>query len=218
MTTRRRTSRLRATGAGILALALLTLTGCGGSTEPDPTAAVQTSSASVPSETPTTMTVEGERLRGLSDFPVAVTPDPTWTPSEPGPGTLSFRDADGINAISVHAVSSLASTPQDQVPEDVVAFLQEKRTDIVVTDVASVTQSGLPAQRFRITMSPGRSPSDLWKAVSGSGYKPLPTDPLEVVAVRSSEGLVFLWTEWAPPNQAAALAAFDAALPTVRIW
>ena len=88
---------------------------------------------------------------------------------------------------------------------------------IVVDDVTAVTQSGLPAQRFRITMSPGRSPSDLWKARGGSGYKPLPTDPMEVVAVRSSQGLVFLWTEWSPPNEAAVLGAFDAALPAVEI-
>ena len=40
---------------------------------------------------------------------------------------------------------------------------------------------------------------------------------MEVVAVRSSQGLVFLWTEWSPPNEAAAVGAFDAALPAVEI-
>ena len=55
----------------------------------------------------------------------------------------------------------------------------------------------------------------------GLRHAALPSPPprlwMEVVAVRSSQGLVFLWTEWSPPNEAAALAAFDAALPAVEI-
>lgn len=119
--------------------------------------------------------------------------------------------------ISVHAVSTLTGTPQEEVPEDVAAFLEQQRTDIVVSNAAATTQSGRPAQRFRITMSLGSSPSDLWTVVGGSGYKPLPSDPMEVVAVRSSEGLVFLWTEWTPEKEQETLAAFDAALPAVVV-
>ena len=206
----------RAAAAAAVVL-VLAVTGCSESSQVASTQggeATTSASTSAPSESPTPA---GERLRGLSDFPVTVTPDPSWTPVEPGQGTLSFGVPEGIRAISVHAVSSLASTPQDQVPQDVAAFLQDQRTDIVVSDVRSVTQSGLPAQRFRITMTPGRSPSDLWKARNGTGYKPLPTDPMEVVAVRSSQELVFLWTEWSPEDEAAALAAFEAALPSVTV-
>ena len=216
----------RRTPAGVAALVLaFVLTGCAGSDDPDPvvgqssttatrtTAATETSAAT---ET-ATATAGPERLRGLPDFPVTVTPDPTWTPVAPDEGTLSFRGPDGVSTISVHALSSLAATPQDEVPEDVAAFLQQERPDIVVSDVTSVTQSGLPAQRFRITMAEGQSPRDLWAAVGGSGYKPLAEDPMEVVAVRSSEGLVFVWTEWAAENEEAARAWFDAALPSVTV-
>jgi hypothetical protein len=204
-----------------------TLTGCAGSDDPDPvvgqssttasTTTAATGKATATGTATASVTAGAERLRGLPDFPVTVTPDPTWTPVAPDEGTLSFRGPNGVSTISVHALSSLAATPADEVPEDVAAFLQQERPDIVVDNVTSVTLSGLPAQRFRITMSPGRSPSDLWKSAGGSGYKPLATDPMEVVAVRSTEGLVFVWTEWAPENEAAALAWFDAAFPSVTV-
>lgn len=40
---------------------------------------------------------------------------------------------------------------------------------------------------------------------------------MEVVAVRSSQGLVLLWTEWKPEDEVSTLAAFDAALKRVTI-
>lgn len=206
---------------------VLALTGCGGSGETGSAAissaapttsltasAPATAATSSPSETATT---GAQRLRGLPDFPVVVTPDPTWTSVALDEGTLSFRGPDGVSTISVHALSSLAATPAGEVPEDVAAFLHQERPDIVVSDVTSVTQSGLPAQRFRITMAEGQSPRDLWAAIGGSGYKPLATDPMEVVAVRSSKGLVFVWTEWAADNEESARAWFDAALPSVTV-
>ena len=52
---------------------------------------------------------------------------------------------------------------------------------------------------------------------AGRKYKPLENEPMEVVMVRSSEGLVLLWTEWQPANEAATLAAFDAALERITV-
>jgi hypothetical protein len=181
------------------------------------TASTSESTATTPAAQSATDTTAGEHLLGLPDYPVSVSPDPSWTGVEPAAGTLSYRGAGDGKVISVHAVRDLAGTPQEEVPEDVAAFLTAQRSDIVVTDPRSVTHSGRPAQRFRVTMAEGRSPTDLWGAVGGSGYKPLPSEPMEVVATRSSEGLVFLWTEWTPEQEEVTLAAFDAALPRVMV-
>lgn len=90
-----------------------------------------------------------------------VTADPSWTAIEPDPGTLTFSKPDGVKVISIHAVSTLVGAPQEGVPEDVAAFLQQERTDIIVTNVTPATQSGRPAQRFRITMRRGGVPERL---------------------------------------------------------
>ena len=56
----------------------------------------------------------------------------------------------------------------------------------------------------------------MW-VVGGMGFKPLSADPMEVVAVRSSKGLVWLWTEWRPEDEEETLAAFDAALEHIVV-
>ena len=130
---------------------------------------------------------------------------------------MTFIGPRNIKVISIHAVEELAGTAQEEVPEDVAGFLQEQRPDIVVGDPVSITQSGLPAQRFRVTMAEGQAPSDLWTVVDGSGYKPLDTEPMEVVTVRSDAGLLILWTEWSLRNEEATLSAFDQALQKITI-
>ena len=66
-------------------------------------------------------------------------------------------------------------------------------------------------------MREGRTPSDLWSVADGTAYKPLDQAPMEVLAVRSSEGLVLIWTEWEPADEQATLAAFESALTNVRV-
>lgn len=157
------------------------------------------------------------RLAGLQDYPVEVTPDPGWKRVEIERGTLTYAAAGGIKVISVHAVEQLAGVPAGDLPQDVAGFLQEQRPDVVVSDVTPVTQSGRDAQRFTVTMSDGSSPTDLWSVVEGSSYKPLPDEPMEVVAVPSSQGLVLMWTESPPSRREATLAAFESALERVVV-
>ena len=215
MTTR--TTHRPAVTAYLLMLAL-TLAGCTGITASDAPTGVAASVSSAPTASPAPVsapaTVSG--LPGLPDFPVEVFPEAGWVPGESDDGAISFSLPEGAGGIAVHAVKTLAGIPQADVPEDVAAFLQERRDELVVTDPRAVTHSGLPAQRFRLAMREGRTPSDLW-AVDGTAFKPLEDAPLEVLAVRSSQGLVFLWTEWRPADEQAALAAFDAALEKVRV-
>lgn len=206
-----------------LALAI-GIAGCTSETAPQSetatTAAVPSSDPTPPAapsvSAPATPTV-GVGLPSLPDYPVEVSPDASWMPGEAGPGTLAFTTSDGVKVISVHALDSLANTPEADVPADVAAFLREQRGSLSVSDERSVTQSGLPAQRFRLAMKDGRAPTDLWQVRAGSRYKPLEDEPMEVVAVRSSQGLVLLWTEWQPEDEAATLAAFDAALERVTV-
>lgn len=160
---------------------------------------------------------EAHRLSGLADYPVEVTPEPGWSRAAIEKGTLTYTAAGGITVISVHAVEELAGVPAADLPEDVAAFLQEQRPDIVLSDVTAMTLSGRDAHRFTVTMSEGSTPTDLWRVVEGSGYKPLPEEPMEVVAVRSSQGLVLLWTESTTDRREATLAAFEAALERVVV-
>ena len=156
-------------------------------------------------------------LPALPDYPVAVEMDASWVAGEADAGAMAIDDARGSPVISVHAITELADVPGLEVPFDVARFLRMHRDDVLVTDERAVTHSGIPAQRFRLAMrDQRRSPSDLW-AVEGNRYKPLATAPMEVVAVRSSQGLVWLWTEWESEDEAAAIATFDAALQHVTI-
>lgn len=100
MTPRRRGSgiRQRTLSTGVLALAFA-WTGCSGSTQPDPTAASTSLSASTsalgPSETTSPATTPGGvRLGGLPEYPVEVTPDPSWRLSDISPGTMGFSGPD----------------------------------------------------------------------------------------------------------------------------
>lgn len=179
-----------------------------------PAAAVAT--ASVPDATRTGV-IRG--LPSLPDYPVEVDPDPAWDRGESGNGALSFiaPDAGGKRVIAVHGIGELANTPEADLPADVAGFLAAERTDVDVSGVRTVTHSGLPAQRFRLTIREGRTPQDLWRVLAGERYKPLRTSPMEVVSVRSSRGLVWLWTEFAPEDEASALARFDSALARVTV-
>jgi hypothetical protein len=207
-----------ATGACLLVLALA-LAGCTGTAGSGaaPTAATPTSSAPAASPTPDSATATVSGLPTLPDFPVEIMPEAGWLPGESDPGAIYFSLPDGVSGIAVHAVRTLAGTPQRDVPEDVAGFLLERRADLVVTDPKAVTHSGLPAQRFRLAMREGHTPSDLWTVADGTAFKPLDRAPMEVLAVRSSEGLVLVWTEWEPADEQAALAAFDSALEKVRV-
>jgi len=203
-------------GVSLLASALA-LAGCTGTPTPGlgvgpPTAASATASASS-SPTPATA-VRG--LPSMQDFPVEVTPGPGWVVSESDPGALAFRDTQGIRTIAVHAIGELAGTEQAEVPADVAGFLASHRPDVLVTGGREVRHSGLRAQRFRVEVKDGVAPRKLW-SVDDVGFKPLATAPMEVVAVRSSAGLLWLWTEWEPENEAETLAAFDAALKNVTV-
>jgi hypothetical protein len=156
-------------------------------------------------------------LPSLPDYPLEVTPDPSWVAGATEAGALSYSTSDGVKVISVHPLDSLADTPEADVPADVAAFLRDKRAALSISDERAVTQSGLPAQRFRLAIREGRAATDLWDVRAGSRYKPLEDEPMEVVMVRSSQGLVLLWTEWQPAREAATLAAFDAALERITI-
>lgn len=217
MTTPDTTTHRPATQACVLALALA-LAGCTGTTGSGAPPAIASSAGPVPAPRtalPAASTISG--LPTLPEFPVEISPEADWVPGESDAGAISFSEPDGASAIAVHALEALADTPQEDVPEDVAGFLQERRTELLVTNARAVTQSGLPAQRFRLAMREGRAPSDLWTVADGIGYKPLDNAPMEVLAVRSSQGLVFVWTEWEPAHEQAALAAFDAALNKVRV-
>ena len=196
----------------------LALAGCTGIPDSGSPAAVATSESSPPaaSPTPASATASISGLPTLPDFPVEISPEADWVAGESDAGAISFSLPDGVGGIAVHAVRTLAGTPQENVPEDVAGFLRERRDELVVTDPRAVILSGLPAQRFRIAMREGRMPSDLW-SVGDTAFKPLEQATMEVVAVRSSQGLVFVWTEWDPADEQAALTAFDAALEKVRV-
>jgi hypothetical protein len=206
-----------ATPACLLVLALA-LAGCTATPDSGSPAAVANSESSAPaaSPTPASATASISGLPTLPDFPVEISPEADWGAGESDAGAISFSLPDSASGIAVHAVRTLAGTPQENVPEDVAGFLRERRDELVVTDPRAVILSGLPAQRFRIAMREGRTPSDLW-SVGDSAYKLLEQAPMEVVAVRSSQGLVFVWTEWEPADEQAALTAFDAALEKVRV-
>ena len=214
-----RTSVASGALAPALAVALaLALASC---TSNAPTTPERTMAATAPTATATatsaaaTAVVKG--LPSLPDYPVEVAPDPSWVAGATEAGTLSYSTSDGVKVISVHPLDSLANTPEADVPTDVAAFLRDQRGALSISDERAVTQSGLPAQRFRLTMREGRAPTDLWGVRAGSQYKPLDDEPMEVVVVRSSQGLVMLWTEWQPAKEAATLAAFDAALERITV-
>ena len=222
-----RTSRSAIRRCAALGLVLsLGLAGCDNA-EPDPPRVTTSTDASPSTTAEVTESPEAApatsaapttyALPDLPDYALEITPDDSWIRTEPAPGTLTFTGQRNIKVISIHAVEELAGTAQEEVPEDVAAFLQEQRPDIVISDPVSITQSGLPAQRFRITMAEGQAPADLWTVVDGSGYKPLDTEPMEVVMIRSDAGLLMLWTEWSSRNQDATLAAFDQALQRITI-
>ncbi|WP_377641314.1 hypothetical protein [Oryzobacter terrae] len=157
-------------------------------------------------------------LPSLPQYPVELTPDGTWVAAGSAPGSASFHNGQGIKIITVQAISELATVAQQDVPENVAEFLQTTRKDVRVTNQREVTQSGVPAQRFRLEMrNKMLAPSDMWAVVGGNRYKPLKNAPMEVVAVRSTEGLMFLWTEWDPADEQETLAAFDAALERVTV-
>lgn len=206
----------------VLALAVALAAGCAG---PE-AASLGTPSSAAPaaaaSASPVPAPARSGPIRGLPslpDYPVEVDPDPAWDQGESGDGALSFTAADigGRCVIAVHGMGELANTPEADLPTDVAGFLAAERSDVDVTAIRTVTHSGLPAQRFRVTMRPGRTPRDLWQVLAGERYKPLRTSPMEVVSVRSSRGLVWLWTEFAPEDETSALAAFDAALARVTV-
>lgn len=156
-------------------------------------------------------------LPSVGDYPVVVAAsDPAWVTGEAEAGAVSYHDAAGSLVISIHAVHTVAGVPHDEVPADVAAFLREQRPGLAITQVRSVVHSGRPAQRFRVAMRPGHRPSDLW-SVGASGFKRLDSSPMEVVSVRSSRGLLWLWTEFAPQFEEAALARFDAGLSKVTV-
>jgi hypothetical protein len=206
--------------APALALALaLALSGCSSSaaTKSEATTASSAPTAAATAASPAAAPAVVKGLPSLPDYPVEVTPDPSWVAGATEAGVLSYSTADGVKVISVHPLDTLANTPEADVPADVAAFLRDKRGALSISDERAVTQSGRPAQRFRLAMKEGRAPTDLWDVRAGTRYKPLQDEPMEVVMVRSSQGLVLLWTEWQPARQAATLAAFDAALERITI-
>lgn len=206
--------------APAVALALtLALSGCSSSaaTKSEATTAgtAPTAAATATSSAVAPAVVKG--LPSLPDYPVEVTPDPSWVAGATEAGTLSYTTADGVKVIAVHPLDSLADIPEGDVPADVAAFLRDKRGALSISDERAVTQSGLPAQRFRLAVKEGRPSTDLWGVRAGSKFKPLEIEPMEVVMVRSSQGLVLLWTEWQAADEAATLAAFDAALERITV-
>ena len=201
----------------LLAISLAAaLVGCSGSST-SPTQS--TAPSSVASSAATSSA--GDPMKGLPsmpEYPVELTPDGVWVAGGSEPGSLSFHNGQGIKIITVQAISEVANVAQQDVPKDVAEFLRGKRKDALVTNQREVTQSGLPAQRFRLQMrNKMLEPSDMWGVVGGTGFKPLKDEPMEVVAVRSAEGLVWLWTEWDPDDEKETLAAFDAALQKVTV-
>ena len=84
------------------------------------------------------------------------------------------------------------------------------------SNVATTQVGGIAGQTFTLTQRRGTSPYDLLCADGGSCYKVLDDKPMDVTAVRTSDGLVLFWVEYLPEDRAEVQGPMKTWLSSVR--
>ncbi|GGB89470.1 hypothetical protein GCM10011314_31630 [Knoellia flava] len=211
------------TVVGMLALISAALAGCAadgaeGATEAAPSATASpttspTASASVAVTAGAGVVVDG--FVGFDDFPMRFEAPAGFSEASEGVGTrLVSKDGVGAGAVLVGSVNSTAA---GDLPADLADFIRTGRPNVRVGEVRTATVGGVPAQSFTLTQAPGTNPSDLWCARDGYCFKLIGNKPMDMTAVRTSEGLVLFFVEYSAEERDTAREAMKHVLATV-IW
>ena len=177
-----------------------------------PASAVPSAASTAPSATGSSATVRG--FVGFDDFPMRFEAPSGFVDESEGVGTRVVA-RDGIRPGAV-LVGSVNTTPAADLPADLAGFIRTGRPNAQVSEVATSEVGGLPAQSFTLTQAPGTNPSDLWCARDGYCFKLLQTQPMDMTAVRTPEGLVLFTVEYVPEQRSRAREAMKQVLGTVR--
>ena len=175
-------------------------------------AAASAAPSAAPSTVGSSATVRG--FVGFDDFPMRFEAPSGFVDESEGVGTRIVA-GDGIRPGAV-LVGSVNTTPAADLPADLAGFIRSRRPNAQVSEVADSEVGGLPAQSFTLTQAPGTNPSDLWCARDGYCFKLLQTQPMDMTAVRTPEGLVLFTVEYVPEQRSRAREAMKQVLGTVR--
>lgn len=214
-------------GAGIAAASLAAAvaaavwfgSGQGGTppVDPAPPVASPSPSSAEPevSEAPQT---PGETVRGFEGitFPMRfVVPKGFSDPSTEN-GTRGYSIKGTTAAAAAFLIGTFTDVPTSDLPADLAAHIRQTRDELTVSNVATSEVGGRPAQTFTLTQKPGTAASDLFCVRAGACYKLLEDKPMDVTAVRTGQGLVVFWVEYAPKDRARIQGPMQTWLGSVR--
>lgn len=194
--------------------------GQGGTPAPvDPAAPVASPSpSSAEPEVPEAPQTPGSTVEGFEGitFPMTfVVPkgfsDPT---TENGTRGYSIKGTSG--AAAAFLISTFTQVPTPDLPADLAAHIRRTRDELTVSNVATTEVGGRPAQTFTLTQKPGTAAFDLFCVNAGGCYKLLEEKPMDMTAVRTGQGLVLFWVEYAPKDRAKVQEPMQTWLASVR--